>query len=223
MSRIIMVTLVAGAIAGCSASSGAAQALTLPAPEGFCALSRQQPADARMIDALSGMLAGAQISMLGISADCHQLEAWRTGKQLLKDFAQYQAPAPENRSDFSRSDWVKAYCEAMRAEHEKSLAGLTADVNGRMAAAKVPAKLNEMTSLGVLAEDSDACYTGMLQKVVNQAGSGTTQVAVTAGTLVKGQIVTYILYAAYRDLSSLNAALDRHKRNVAALLAANGG
>lgn len=226
LPRIVLVfVLVAGTTAAFSAATDFARVpgLTLPAPEGFCALDPQQPADARMIDALNGMLAGAQISLLGMSAHCGQLEAWRTGKQLLEDFAQYQTPTFASKSNSSRSEWVKARCAKRRAEGEKTLPGMTEDVNARAETARVQARINEMTALGVLWEDAGACYTGMVQKILSEAGGEKTQLSVSAGTIVKGRVVNYILYTDDRDADSLSAALARHKRNIAALLAANDG
>ncbi|MBO0753995.1 MAG: hypothetical protein J2P53_17885, partial [Bradyrhizobiaceae bacterium] len=196
-------------------------ALTLPPPAGFCALTRQQPADAAALDTMSGILKGVQTALLGMSADCGQLEAFRSHNRLVADFARYQSPVFNWDSKSSRAEWVKAHCASLRAEAVKSLAGVTAEVNARMAAAKSQARVNEMIPLGVVAEDPDACYTGVLQ-ALTEGGTKRTQVGVSASTVLKGRIVNYILFTDYRDADTLRVALDHHKRNVAALLVANG-
>jgi hypothetical protein len=209
-------------IASCTVSTDAqisVPALTLPPPDGFCELTSQQPQDASEIKLLSGNLARAKIELLAMSADCGQLEAWRAHKHLIDEYAQYQALVFAGNSN--STEWVKAYCADVRAQGEKKLPGLTAEVNAALEAAKMNAKITEMTLLGVLAEDADACYGLMLQKAQTEEGAEKIQLAIGAATVLKGRAVNYILYTVYHDENTVTAAFARHKRNVAAFLAAN--
>jgi hypothetical protein len=200
-----------------------AATLTLPPPDGFCEMTEDDPSDARMIQAISGMLASAQVEALVMSADCTQLESWRGGvKPLLDDFAQYQTAIPTKNSDFPRAESIKGFCTAMRAQGG-NMAGMTDDLNKRLNAVLENAKFNEMNFLGVLAEDADACYFGLVQKVRSEIGTEKTQVGMTATTVIKGKLVNYVVYTTYQNADTVTEALARHKRNVAALLAANGG
>jgi hypothetical protein len=226
--------LVAGVLAAglAAAGSGVARdaqigsaALTLPAPEGYCELIEQKPTDARLIQVIGDLVAGTHNELLAVSADCGQLEAWRAGKlATLDDYAQYQTPVAAMDSASSRAESVKEICATARAEGEKSLADATPELNNRVDAAVKGAKFNEMGFLGVLAEDANACYFGVRMKARTEGGGAEeSQVLVSAATVVKGKIVYYNLYALYHDAGTVAAMLTRHRRNIAALLAANGG
>jgi hypothetical protein len=197
--------------------------IALPPPPGYCELSEQQPSDARMITAIAGLLAG-QNELLAMSAECRQLEAWRAGtRPVLDDFAQYQTLLRSKDSNFPRAESVKQLCAAMRAEGEKTLAGVIPDIKTRAEAVLQDVKFNETRFLGVLAEDANACYFALLQKMKTEAGTEKTQLTLAATTIIKGKIVYYYTYTVYVSADTVTAALARHQANVAALLAANGG
>jgi hypothetical protein len=197
--------------------------LALPSPDGFCELNQQQPSDARVLKIIGDLVTGVGNELLTVSAECSKLEAWRVGKQpALDDYAQYQTPASSKEANLSRAPVVKEFCASMRAEGEKTIAGMTPDLSARMEAAIKGAKFNEMTFLGVLAEDADACYFGLIQKVRTETGIEKIQVTVAATTVVKGKAIFYNLYTVYQDADTATAALARHQRSLAALFAANG-
>ncbi len=198
-------------------------AITLPPPEGFCEMTEQDPSDNRMIQAIAGMLASAKIEPLAMSADCSQLEAWRGGlRPLLDDFAQYQTPVLLKDSSFPRALAIHEVCMAMRA-HGGSIEGMTDDLNERLHLVMEDAKFNELKFLGVLTQGSDACYFGLLQKLRTELGTEKTQIAVTAITIVNGKVVNFVIYTVYEGADTVTALLARQQRNIAALLAANGG
>ncbi len=221
--------LVAGLAAGGSGVAKDAQigsaTVTLPSPQGYCELSEQQPADARVIHVIGDLVAGTNNELLAVSADCGQLEAWRAGKLLtLDDYVQYQTPVASMDSTSPRAESVKEICAAARTEGEKSVAEVAPDLNARVDAAIKGAKVNEMGFLGVLAEDADACYFGIKMKARTEGGGvEESQLMVSAATVVKGKIVFYNLYTLYHDAGTVTATLARHRRNIPALLAANGG
>jgi hypothetical protein len=198
--------------------------IVLPVPEGYCELSEQQSADARVIDVIEDLVAGTQNELLAVSADCGQLQAWRAGKlPTLDDYAQVQTPISGRDADVPRAATVKELCASMRAEGGKSIAEATPDLNTRVEAAVKGGKFNETGFLGVLAEDADVCYYGLQTKNRAENGVEETQVVVSATTVVKGRVVSYSLHTLYHDKDTATAALTRHRRNVTALLAANGG
>jgi hypothetical protein len=198
-------------------------ALTLPSPEGYCELNDKEPSDARALKEIGNLLAGAQNELLSMSADCSQLEAWRVAKvPALDDYVQYQTPTGTKESNVPRAASVKGFCANMRTEGDK-VSAIIPDLNARVVTALKGAKFDETNFLGVLAEDADACYYGLLQKLRTEVGTEKTQVTVAATTVVKGKVVYYNLYTVYRDgADTLATALERHRRNVPALLAANG-
>jgi hypothetical protein len=224
---LVAVSLVAG-LAGPGAAKDAqigAAALTLPAPQGYCELTEQQPADVRLINVIGDLVAATKNELLAVSADCGQLEAWRAGKlTTLDDYVQYQTPVDAMDSTAARGDAVKQICASARAEGGKSVAGATTDLNARVDAAVKGAKFGETGFLGVLAEDADACYFGMLLKAHTEGGGAEeSQLMISAATVVKGKIVFYNLSTIYHDAATVTATLARHRRNIPALLAANGG
>ena len=198
--------------------------IALPSPEGFCELSEQQPADARVINVIDDLVAGTQNELLAVSADCGQLQAWRTGKlPTLDDYAQVQTPVSGRDADVPRAETVKELCASMRAEGSRTIAEAIPDLNTRVEAAVKGGKFNEAGFLGVLAEDAGVCYFGLLTKNRTEGGGAEeTQVVVSATTVVKGRVVSYSLHTLYHGPDTATAALARHRRNVAALLAANG-
>jgi len=221
--------LVAGLAIGRSGVAKDAQigsaALTLPSPQGYCELSEQQPADARLIHVIGDLVAVTHNELLAVSAECGQLDAWRAGKlPTLDDYAHYQTPVAAMDSTSFRAESVKEICATARTEGEKTVAEAAPDLNARVDAAVKGAKINEVGFLGVLAEDADACYFGMKMKARTEGGGAEeSQLMVSAATVVRGKIVFYNLYTLYHDTGTVAATLARHRRNVPALLAANGG
>jgi hypothetical protein len=220
-------SIVAGVAAlGAAAAKDArigATSLNLPPPAGYCDLTEQQPSDARMIKVVGDLLAGRN-ELLAMSADCRQLQNWRAGRQpVLDDYAQYQTLIAAKDANLSRADAVKRSCAQIRAEGEKMAAGGAQEVNKRLEAVLKEIKINESRLVGVLAEDADACYFALLQKMKTEAGADKTQLIMTAATIIKGKILYYYLYTLYKDAGTVNTALDHHKTNVTAVLKANGG
>lgn len=196
-------------------------ALTLPA--GFCDLDAAQASDARIIKAIETMLAGEN-RLLAMSADCRQLAQWREGKRpLLSDFSQYQTSTRmmEAESPPDPQAALKEICATMRAEGEKTMAGLASDMKGRVETALKEVKQNQVRFLGVVAEEPTACYAVIVQRLKAETGKDVTLMALSATMFVKGKIVFYYLYAPYQNNYTVTALLARHKANVAALLAAN--
>ncbi len=204
-----------------------ATTVNLVAPDGFCALTDQEPSDARALKIIGDLLIKTQNELLAMVADCSQLKAWRVGTQAtLNDYVQYQTPMRAKNSELpARAEAVKQICAAMRAQGDNILSPeTTADLKAKMEDAIAGAKFNELHFLGVLAEDGDACYSGLTQKIRTEAGDEKVQLTIIASTIVKGKVVNYNLYTLYKGADSVLAALTRHRRNnIPALLAANGG
>lgn len=196
--------------------------VVLSPPEGFCELTSEQPSDARVINILGDALAGLHLELQVMSANCSQLDPWRVGKRpVLEDFAEYQTSVPVADVDVSRAEAVKAVCAAIRSQADAVLAKLSEDIKAR--AKMVDIEFHGSSSLGVLAEDANACYYGQMHRFRTEPGDEKTQLSVSADTVVKGTLIHYHLYAVYHGEDDVPAALARQQRNLAALLAANGG
>jgi hypothetical protein len=198
--------------------------VTLTAPSGQCELDPGQPSDARMLQITESTLASVGNRLLGFYADCKQLNDWRTGKRaLLEDFAQYQtsiaaidAPAPA-----VPAEAIKQLCSQQREASEKVVTGIATDMKARIEEAVRGVQLNQVRSLGVVAEDANACYAALVQRFKAETGKDVTIMALFATTFVQGKLVLYYLYSPYRSAQTMPALLAKQKLNVAALLAAN--
>ena len=82
-------------------------------------------------------------------------------------------------------------------------------------------QINQVRSLGVVAEDANACYAALVQRLKAETGKEVTIFALFATTFVQGKLVLYYLYSPYRSAQTMTALLAKQKLNVAALLAAN--
>jgi len=198
--------------------------VTLTAPSGQCELDPGQPSDARMLQITESTLASVGNRLLGFYADCKQLNDWRTGKRaLLEDFAQYQtaiaamdAPAPA-----APAEAIKQLCSQQREASEKVVTGIATDMKARIEEAVRGVQLNQVRSLGVVAEDASACYAALVQRFKAETGKDVTIMALFATMFVQGKLVLYYLYSPYRSAQTMTALLAKQKLNVAALLAAN--
>jgi hypothetical protein len=211
----------------CAASNAIAGSATignvsinLPPPLNFCELSANNASDKRMITTLTDLLAKSGNKLLVMSADCRQLAERHAGKrQLLDDYAQYQTPIAG--IDKPPTETIQQTCATLRAEGDKILSNQIPDIKKRVEATLNKIKMNEANFLGVLAEDANACYAGILQKIHTEANTDKTQITVFAIAIVKTKSVFVYRFAVYTGSDSIDATLVGLKSNVAALYAAN--
>jgi hypothetical protein len=223
LSRLSFAVLL---VAVAASSAFAAQAniggvtINLPAPSGFCELSSSNESDKRMLTTLGPLLEKSGNKLLAMSADCRQLSDWHTGKQqLLDDYAQYQTQIAT--MDKPPSETVAQTCTTLRNEGNKILANQLPDIKARVESTLSKIKLNETSFLGVLAEDADACYAGLVQRIHTEANTDKTQITVFAVSIVKNKSVFTYRFAVYHDPLTADAVLGKMKRDIAALMAAN--
>ncbi len=195
----------------------------LEPPSGHCFLDAQHPADARLHNVLQRIFS-TDIRLIGGFADCAQLEAWRSGKRkTLRDYGKFLTPLAvlDKRATGSPRKLVATMCRTMRSEGgEFSLRGRRS-LKAQFERALASAKMNESRSLGVIDEDSHACYFGMLQKLQTETGEVKTQIDVSVAAIISGKMIYSNLYAALENDGTLRELLDRQKANVARNVAAN--
>ena len=173
-----------------------------------------------MITTLTDLLAKSGNKLLGMSADCRQLSDWPTGKrQLLDDYAQYQTPVSSMNKP--PSETVAQTCKTLRDEGNKILANQMPDIKARVESTLSKIKMNETSFLGVLAEDANACYAGLIQKIHTEAGTDKTQITVFAITIIKNKSVFSYRFSVYQNPKTADAVLGKIKADVAALMSAN--
>ena len=173
-----------------------------------------------MLTVISGLLAKSGNKLLDFSADCRQLAEWRASKrQLLDDYAQYQTAIAG--MDKPPTETIQETCTTLRAEGDKILSNQMPDIKKRVEAALKNTKMGQASFLGVLAEDTNVCYTGLLQQIHTEANTDKTQVTVFAITIVKNRSIFVYRFAVYTGSDSIDAALVKLKSDAAALRAAN--
>lgn len=217
-AALVLAAAASGALAAQATIGGVS--LNLPPPGGFCELSESNASDKRMITTLTGLLEKSGNKLLAMSADCRQLSDWQTGKrQLLDDYSQYQTPiASMNQPP---SETVAQTCATLRQQGNQILANQMPDIKARVESTLSKIKMNETSFLGVLGEDADGCYAGLIQKIHTEAGTDKTQITVFAISIVKNKSVFSYRFAVYRNPQTADAVLGKLKIDIAALIAAN--
>jgi hypothetical protein len=213
------------AMAAATSSALAAEAMVgsaliqLPPPAGFCDLSDTDPSDKKMLAVTSDLVSNSGNKLLSMSADCRQLTDWRAQKRLLDDYTQYQAPVALMEKPSVES--VKKTCAGLRAQGDKLVANKAPDIKSRIESVLQKIKTNEMRFIGVLAEDSTACYGGLIQKFQTDAGKDKTQLTVFAATIIKKKSIFVYRMTVYMTPETVNRTLANLKTDIAVLLAAN--
>jgi hypothetical protein len=193
--------------------------ITLPPPAGFCDLTPRYEFDGSMVANFSGLLKKAGIRLLAMSADCGQLSEARAGRRrLFDDVVQYQTRIAT--VDKPPAESVAQTCTTLRAQGDAILANRV-DLNARIESAIKEIKIDETHFIGVLAEDANACYAGVIQKARTEVGTDKTQITMWGVTIVRNRSIAVYRYAVYQNPDTVKAVLSKLKRDVAALIAAN--
>jgi hypothetical protein len=198
--------------------------VTLTAPSGQCELQRSHPSDAEMIKLQNERVGSKGGELLAAFADCTQLESARTGaRKLLEDSAVYVVLVNYKDGNYLRGDIISGICRTYRSESEKIWGKQASALKARLEDVIPKLRLDEPLFLGVLEEDSDACYSAVLTKSNTDHDTEATTVLLGANTTIKGKSITYGLQSLYVNAETVPSMLARHKVNVRALIAANAG
>jgi hypothetical protein len=188
----------------------------LPPPAGFCELTPKYEFDARTVSVVSADMAVDSIKLLAMSADCNQLAEAREGKRQLDDVAAYlvfnsdmNMPTP-----FS----VASTCRTLRTSSNSRIG---TDVDARLASVLEKIKVSEAGSIGVIAEDDNACYTATLTKIRTDADADKVLVILQASTVVRTKAIMIHRQAVYQNPDTIKAVLPKLKSDVAAFIAVN--
>ena len=82
-------------------------------------------------------------------------------------------------------------------------------------------KVGEAGSIGVIAEDDNACYTATLAKQRTDTGAQKVLVFLQANAVVRTKAIIVARQAVYQDPDTIKAVLPKLKSDVAAFVAAN--
>jgi hypothetical protein len=189
----------------------------LPPPAGFCELTPRYEFDGRTVAVVSAYLSGAGIRLLAMSADCDQLAEAREGRRRqVDDVAQYQVEIADMKTPPVFS--IERMCSILRIQSNSPMG---TDIDARLASTIEKIKVNEAGSIGVVAEDKNACYTATLQKVWTETGTEKMLVGLHAATVISNRAIGVRRYTIYQNRDTINAMLPKLKGDVAALVAAN--
>jgi hypothetical protein len=188
----------------------------LPPPAGFCELTPRYEFDGRTVAAVSAHMAGNSIKLLAMSADCNQLAEAREGKRQLDDVAAYLVENSDMKMPTPFS--VASKCSTLRA---LSKSPIGTDVDARLTSAVEKIKVSEADSIGVIAEDENACYTATLRRKRTDAGTQKALVVLQANAVIKTKAIMVHRQAVYQNPDTIKAVLPKFKIDVAALVAAN--
>jgi hypothetical protein len=181
-----------------------ATSIKLVLPPDACQIEKSQPADARYLAAVAAAIAG-QNRVLTAYANCGQLADWRAGtKPLLDDHGQYQVSLKLEETDYPAAA-VAEVCRQLRQHGDQLIEDSKADQTKRMEQAVKGLKVNEIRSLGVLDEDENGCYSGILQDLHSNIGIDKMQAGVYAISVVKGRMIYMYLYRLYDGPDSIKA------------------
>ena len=173
--------------------------IDLDRPDGHCLLDEDTLPDAKLFRIMREASLGKN-AILFVSAECGQLERWRTGEQTtLDDFAVAMAPKKlvGRRIDMPKPEYVRRMTGVM--EHQ----GATLmKENYDKVAKNVEEKVDNMgmkgqKSLGILETDDQALYWGVIQSMQTQSGETKNTAGVMAMTLVAGKVVNLYRYTRY--------------------------
>lgn len=199
--------------------------LGLEPPSGHCFLDESQPSDARLVGLLNSIFRG-ELRMLGAFADCAQLKSWRTGqRKTLGDYGQFLVPLDflDKKVEGAAKPYIDTICKIMRDTGGEIISKSEADVRQRFEQALQGAKMNEVRFLGVVGQDDNACYFGLIQNIITEHGDPKTQVDVSAIAFISGKMIYSNLYAVHEGDQTLTELFERQKANVGRNLAVNGG
>jgi hypothetical protein len=214
LATLILAVSVSGAL-GLAAMLGDTF-VTLPPPAGFCELTPRYEFDARTVSVVSAYMEVESIKLLAMSADCNQLAEAREGKRQPDDVAAYLVEKADMKMPTPFS--VASKCRTLR---NVSRSPIGTDVDTGLASTVEKMKVGEAGSIGVIAEDDNACYTATLTKIRTDAGAQKVLVVLQANAVVRTKAIIVRRQAVYQNSDTIKAALPKLKSDVAAFVAAN--
>jgi hypothetical protein len=194
-------------------------AIYLSPPAGYCMLDAALASDASLIGPIHSRLNRAGARLLAMSADCTDLERWRSGKsKSLDHWAEYQTAIRLEREPLpdTPEKVLGTYCSKMRMLGSRFRADIAEPQDRSEAAFKI-ISTDETIHLGVVAEEPLACFEATLRKFKTDVGTEKTQLRITASTILKRKIVLFYLFAPYISRDTVSQLLTKHRENVVLL------
>jgi hypothetical protein len=180
--------------------------LAFTPPAGYCELDYKQGRDADFVGAVAEAL-GSETRVLTAFAACDQLAVWRKGLlTYLRDYGFLTV---------ARADEARTITDG-RPKIMRALAGAF-----RAASADMRSREPGIDRLGVLDADDRAVYLGLVTEVETPDGRLRDALEVSAMTLIRGKLLSYVLYGEFAGRASIDAMLGRQRADLDRLIAAN--
>lgn len=198
--------------------------ITLVQPAGYCELQAAEKSDARVLQAIRGMIEPIGNSLLAAAAECNALRDWRQSKiTRLKNMTQYQVynQATKDGSPEETNAAVKELCDELRKSGKQEAENMNPSVKERAAKVMEKIEYGKIEMIGVTGEEPGACYVALLQKFRAEDKTDVAQLVTYATTLVRGKWIYFYLFSDYENADSVTAALAYHQKNVRNFMAAN--
>lgn len=198
--------------------------IALVQPAGYCELQPEEKSDARVLQAIRGMIEPIGNSLLAAAAECSVLRDWRQSKVTrMKNMTQYQVytKATKDGSLEEMNAAVKEVCNELRQSGKQQAEDMNPSVKERAAKVMEKIEYGKIEMIGVTGEEPGACYVTLLQKFRAEDKTDVTQLVTYATTLVRGKWIYFYLFSDYENPDSVSAALTSHKKNVHDFMAAN--
>lgn len=175
-------------------------------PPGYCELDSSEGRDALFVDGVKQAM-GSEVRILSAFAACEQLKPWRKGLlTYLRDYGFLTVARADERRTITdgRATIVRALAKAMRATNAET----SSDEPG-------------IDHLGVLHADDRGVYYGLVMEVETPEGNPRGALEVSAMTLIRGKLVSYVLYGEFAGRASVDAMLGRQRADLDRFIAAN--
>jgi hypothetical protein len=194
-------------------------------PAGQCEVSDETTFGKLMNNKAREVAAAGDSALLLFHANCDELAALKSGiPNPLLDYGQYVFPGlskdPKLEQTYS-PDFIAVVCKASRSIMQtESVSAMMKDLSADLDKVVPRLKVSEPKGLGVIFEEPGVCYTGMIARLTRDKYD-LVAVGVFSMLVLKGKFITYQAYGPYRSAESVTELLEKQKKNIAALIAAN--
>jgi hypothetical protein len=199
--------------------------ISLLTPQGYCDLDPANAVDASVLKDLQQAFAERE-QLLRAAVECAQLDAWRKPPQLV-DFTLSLVVSGWKFEDTMHSFRVglpERLCRTVREEIGQAVTESKDDVGRRITAVWPRLKTRESKLIGVIDEETAACYVVVLERAQTDTGKPTSVLYVRATAVIKGRVLQFYQIAhttAGKELSALAQLAPVLKVDVQANLRAN--
>lgn len=210
ITAFVVLMLSFGAAANAKDVNVGATSINFIAPKGFCELEDSSAP----VDGTRKLLAPRN-KLLAYYADC------KSNMSLpLDNFAHYSAMT-DAINETLPADSIGKICGSLRQNGQDGVKTVLQNRAADIGKFFEGLKINEARFMGVVAEESSACYIAIVVKLLTGAGAEKVLVSISASINIKGKLIGYSLYSPYINSGTVGMILEKHRANVAAFFVAN--